>query len=326
MNVSRKELSSIKGILKENPYGMTVTEISRAVKMNRHSVAKYLEVLVATGHVEMKAFGQSKVYYLSQRVPLSAMLSFSSDMIAIVDKNMRVQNVNDKFLEFMGLTRKEALNKDIHDVSQLMKVEPPIMPQIMAALNGKEQSLEAFYHRGGEVYYYFIIKFLPTAFEDGEIGAALVMSDITEKRRIENEIKESEEKFRNLAETVAGGIMIVQNKKIAYANKAASRITGYRVEELIGKSMQELIHPDHFGVLKELRLDYARDSDSCPRMPYEIMIVDKRGETRWIELTLGYMRINGRPAIIKAFFDITRRKKAEEALLKERSELEARVK
>ncbi|HET8685509.1 MAG TPA: hypothetical protein VFM18_02455, partial [Methanosarcina sp.] len=88
----KKELSDIKEILKLNPRGMTVTEIAQAVKMNRHSAAKYLDMLVIAGHIDMKTFGSSKVFYPSRRIPMSAVLNVSSDFIVVLDEDMNVVN------------------------------------------------------------------------------------------------------------------------------------------------------------------------------------------------------------------------------------------
>jgi PAS domain S-box-containing protein len=462
MDVNRKELSAIKEVLKESPRGMTVTEISKSVKMNRHSVAKYLEVLVVAGHVDMKTFGPSKVYYLSQRVPVSAMLSFSSDLIVILDKDLRARNLNDKFLEYMGLKREDILNKNIENFAFARLTEPPLLPGIKDALGGKERTVDTYYH-SGERDYYLVIKFIPTVFEDGEKGVTIIASDYTEHKQIEktvreNErkfcdmleqstdgiimidergvvieynkslesltgygkdlvigkrvweiphflsaytgiikgsplklighmrtflktgkissidplnifnitrldgtvrtiqanifpiktdkghmicailrditnmknaemaIKESEEKFRNLAETTTSGILIAQKSHLVYANHGAEMITGYSVDELLKLSMLDLVHPDYKDIVEANRLQYDKDGASRSKTQVEFKIIKKGGEERWLELTVGFMSLNGQPAVIKTFFDITERKKAEEALLKERGELEARVK
>ncbi len=86
MDFNKKKLELIKEVLKSNPRGMTVTAIAKEINMNSHSVGRHLEVLAAAGHVDVTVFGRSKVYYLSQRLPISAMLSLSSDIILILDK------------------------------------------------------------------------------------------------------------------------------------------------------------------------------------------------------------------------------------------------
>lgn len=56
--------------LKFRPRGMTITEIAKALKANRNSVSKHLEVMQAAGQVEARLVGNAKVYSVAQRVPL----------------------------------------------------------------------------------------------------------------------------------------------------------------------------------------------------------------------------------------------------------------
>ena len=80
MILDQEKIARIKNLLKFKPKGMSISDISHSLKMNRNSVAKYLDLLLVSGQVEMRSYGTAKIYFLSQRVPLSAMLSFSSDL------------------------------------------------------------------------------------------------------------------------------------------------------------------------------------------------------------------------------------------------------
>ncbi|NYT05114.1 MAG: helix-turn-helix domain-containing protein [Methanomicrobiales archaeon] len=90
-----EEISRITDVLKDNPRGMSVSDISAMLGMNRNTVARYLDMLLVSGQAEMKAYGKAKVYYLSQRVPIAAMLDFSSDMVVVLDRDLRVVQAND---------------------------------------------------------------------------------------------------------------------------------------------------------------------------------------------------------------------------------------
>ena len=116
MDSYQKELAQIKTLLKNNPKGMTVTDISHELKINRNSVAKYLDVMRVSGHVEMITFGPAKVFFPSNRVPMSVMLNYVSDYILIVDKKLRLTQVNDTFLDFIKEDRDKILDKDKNSV------------------------------------------------------------------------------------------------------------------------------------------------------------------------------------------------------------------
>ncbi len=91
------ELSLIKDLLKKNPEGMSVTDISKALNKNKNTIGRYLDILLVSGHVDMRTYGKAKVFTLSQRLPLSAMLSYSKELIMVLDNESRIIDVNDNF-------------------------------------------------------------------------------------------------------------------------------------------------------------------------------------------------------------------------------------
>ena len=72
--------AQIKEVLKKNPQGLSITDIVREVHVNRNTVGRYLEKLLISGQVEMRHFGMAKIYALANRVPVSAVLSISSEL------------------------------------------------------------------------------------------------------------------------------------------------------------------------------------------------------------------------------------------------------
>ena len=69
------EIDRIKEMLRSNPCGMNIKEISSAVVMSRNYIAKYLDVMTATGQLEVRYVGNAKLFYLAKRVPLESMIS-----------------------------------------------------------------------------------------------------------------------------------------------------------------------------------------------------------------------------------------------------------
>lgn len=147
--------------------------------------------------------------------------------------------------------------------------------------------------------------------------------EIARRTEVEEELRESESRFRALAETTSAAIFIVQDGQIRYANPAARYITGYPPEELIGTELWRLAHPAYQASLRENRL-VSRWSKNIPAR-YELKIMNKKGEERWVDLTAGNMAFQGREAWVYTAFDITERDLAEQALRKTRDDLEIRV-
>ena len=97
---TKQNLTSIKEVLKKNPHGLSITDISRELNLNRNSVAKYVNMLRVSGDAEMRSFAAAKVYFLSDRVPISTMLDYASDMIIVLNSELQVLQANDNFLTF----------------------------------------------------------------------------------------------------------------------------------------------------------------------------------------------------------------------------------
>jgi len=113
MILDQEKITRIKRLLKSRPKGLTISDISQILKLNRNSVAKYLEILLITGQVEMRLYGNAKVYTLSQRVPISSMLKFATELILILDSDQKIIDVNDNFLALFSIQKDSLLGNDI---------------------------------------------------------------------------------------------------------------------------------------------------------------------------------------------------------------------
>lgn len=198
MDSYQREITLIQNILKENPKGMTVTDISRKIKINRNSVAKYLDIMRISGQVEMITFGPAKVFFPSRRVPISDMINYTSDLILTFDSDMRITMINDTFVRFFKIKRSNIVGEAIQDI--LLKIfedAAEILIGINEALNGKNHKQEIDFKHNDDIYF-FKINFIPTTFEDGRQGVSLILKNVTDRKIAENVLKESEENFRNL--------------------------------------------------------------------------------------------------------------------------------
>jgi PAS domain S-box-containing protein len=153
----------------------------------------------------------------------------------------------------------------------------------------------------------------PVKDASGKVFAVQIVSqEITERKRSEEALRESEEKYRNLIERSNDAVAIIQNGVIKFANERVTEVFGYPVEELIGKNFVDYIHPG-----EELKLAdfYERrmSGKSVPPM-YETVIQNREGKPVYVEINAGVIQYEGGPADFAFVRDITERKAIEEAL------------
>ena len=123
-------------------------------------------------------------------------------------------------------------------------------------------------------------------------------------------LKESEAKFRTLAETTTAGIYIHRGGKFLNANTAGEQLTGHRQDELLSMDYWSFVHPEFREMARER--GHKRLMGLSVPQEYEFKITIKNGEQRWVNMTAGIIEYQGGPAIIATLFDITARKQAEE--------------
>lgn len=137
--------------------------------------------------------------------------------------------------------------------------------------------------------------------------------DITDRINSETLLRESEDKYRRLTESVPAAIFIYSDNKFIYGNEYSSVITGYDVKEMIGKNFWELVHPDFREVAKQRGLERIKGKDVPSR--YELKIIDKHGNEKWLDYCGRSINFQGKPAVLGIAYDITELKRTQRALI-----------
>ena len=143
--------------------------------------------------------------------------------------------------------------------------------------------------------------------------------DITERKKTEDALRESEERYRTLVDNTRTGIYVRQGDRLRFVNRRISEISGYTEEELLEMPILNLVHPEDLERVREEIILY--DSGKATNRLFECRIVTKNGQSRWIELFGASFIYEGEHAVLNNFVDITERKNAE----KERQKLESQL-
>jgi PAS domain S-box-containing protein len=323
MELYKQESAKIKLLLKENPRGLSVTDISKNIGVNRNTVAKYLELLRISGHIEMENIGTAKVYFLSQRIPVSTLLNFSSDYIVVVDGGNKIVQANERFTELVNIPKSDIQGKKLCDVFPPMISNKTLLDRIKDARKGDEQ-VEIFDLFIDNELCFFKIKIVPSTFDDGGSGITLIMENITEdvnsrnllkkqqekletlvsqrtaeleeanvmlrkeiveRKRIEKELRESESKYRLLAENTMDCIWAIdKDRTITYVNPAVYDITGCTPDELVGTTLSDHFPENEMKMLDELIHNFQVNGPDYSRSRIESAVYNKNMDLVHIDL------------------------------------------
>ena len=229
---------------------------------------------------------------------------------------------NDEICRILGYSRDELLRTRWDEITYPDDLDKDLKlyNRLLAGEIDNYTTEKRFVRKNGEV--------IPTQISIGCIRnpdksvryIAGLMQDITKRKRAEETLLESEEKFRVLAETSSAMFWLYQGERFVYVNGAGERMTGYTIDELLGMRFWDVVHPDDRDLVRDRGL--ARQRGEPVPQKYEVRLLTKGGETRWAELNAGRIIYRGEPAGIATFFDITERRRAEEELKEAKAQAE----
>jgi PAS domain S-box-containing protein len=153
----------------------------------------------------------------------------------------------------------------------------------------------------------------PMSGPEGEYyGRIWYFRDITEKKRAEEALRESAEKYRTLIESANEAIFIIQDGIIVYSNPSGLNLIDRSTDQISHHNFMEFVHPgDRAGALDRHQ---KRLRGEALEPKWQLRIIDKTGEVHWIELDAIRIIWNGKPATLNFATNITQRKAAQEAL------------
>ncbi len=235
----------------------------------------------------------------------------------ISDADLVIQRANQAMCDMLGYTKQELEGRSILDLSHPDDV-PASLDLRRRVRQGTQQKYELekrYLTKAGETIWVRITA-AGIRDRDGKLAHNIgLIENITERKRFEEALQASEEQFRLLFEEAPLGAAITDTGlTVLRANQALCRLLGYTKEELEGKCIADLSHPEDLAAC----LQIAKNVSEGPHSKYELekRYVTKAGETIWVRLTAGAIRDRSGKVVHKLglFENITERKRAEEAL------------
>ena len=229
-----EETARILAALKEHPLGLSIKEVSAGVGMSRNSVAKYLDVLAATGQLELRHVGNAKLYTISQRVPVGNIINYSRELIAVLDRSLQIVEASDSLCAFAGVPRDAILHTRLsHPPAAILlpSEESELSSLLTSATTWKK---EVRLVRGGDEIY-FNARFIPTTLKSGEPGITLILEDTTEQRLAERAMQARDRLLHTIFQIPSvPRFFIDRNHKVVFWDRALEIMTGFKSEEMVG--------------------------------------------------------------------------------------------
>ena len=300
-----------------NP-GEIKTVIANVLKQQRLSQEnkRLVESLQFTNKLLLEANEKLQIEMTERKLAeqLYRTLATSSPVGIYIAQEGKFVFVNPQFQKYMGSTEDELLGSDV-----LSLVHPEdrktVREKAIAMLKGKRSSPYEFriIDKGGETRW--SIETVTSIHYKGERAVLGNFMDITERKRMEEALRESNRRFRDITENALEWMWEVDaNGKYTYASPVVEKILGYKPEELLKKHFYDLFHPDDREELKKAAFKVFAKKQSFREFVNQN--THKNGNSVWL-LTSGVPILDKEGNLLGyrgADIDITERKQAEEAL------------
>lgn len=265
--------------------------------------------------VDISQFKKMEMELSENQTRLQNIFDVSADAIVVIDLNGKVADCNEQAQKVFGYSSKSefvgrnafesAAKKDWQRAMENMErtLKQGLMRNIeytIIAKNGSERLLSVSAS---------VLKDL----SGNPTGFVSVIEDITERKKAEEALRESEEKFRNLAEQSPNMIFINKKGRIVYANKKSEEIMGYTKEEFYSPDFNflKLIAPESRELIKS---DFAKHMKGEEAAPYEYKLLTRQGRTIDAILTSKLITYDGESAILGTVTDISERRQEHEVV------------
>lgn len=250
-----------------------------------------------------------------------ALFDRSLSYIYVHDFNGKFIDANDAALKALGYRREE-----VPSLNFAVLVGKSQLPQALQSLKeimrtGHQKVPDEYRLRKKDGNYIWVETEGSLIYKDRKPYAVQgIGRDITEKKKAEEALRESEEKFRTLAEKSPNMIFINKMGKIVYANRQCEEIMGYARDDFYSPEFDlfRLIAPEYAEKIKLFFSKHIRGEDV---RPYEYALITKDGRRIEAILTTRLIKYEGHKAILGIVTDITARKEAEETLKESREQL-----
>ncbi len=278
---------------------ISVEEERKGAEEKLEKYREHLEELVKERTTELK---ETSIF-------LETIVDNIPDILGVQDIEHNIIRYNAAGYKLLNLTHKEVEGKKCYE---LIGCDKPCENSTLSQTYGKKQPSPSLVRYDKSLGVWFDIRFYPIMDESGNVTKVIEhMRDITEAKRAEEALRESEEKYRLLVENSNDAIFIIQNRKIKFANPKARELSDFvGATQNINRFMfDKYIYPEQRNRVinwysGRLRGENLSDTNS-------FKVANKDGEEIWVQLSVVPVNWEGKPAALNFLRDITLQKRLE---------------
>jgi PAS domain S-box-containing protein len=264
----------------------------------------------------LEALKQSQEELKLNEERFRALLENSSDGIVVLNSDGTVQYESDSFRRILGYKPEERIGHSIFEL-----VHPDDLPRVLEEFRRLSQTpgmvlrSEARARHSDGSWHVLETVAQNLLHVPSILGIVGNVRDITERKRIEEALRESERNYRLLFESTRDGLFVVDPKtgRVLLANEAAARLARFsRPEDIIGNVALDFVHPDDRALAEKYTAERMQGRASTPSLPVRFRALTRDRMCIWVSVVLSNIEYQGKAAILVAFRDITERVKWEE--------------
>jgi two-component system cell cycle sensor histidine kinase/response regulator CckA len=251
-----------------------------------------------------------------KNVILSTQLETSIDGILVVDECNTIKSCNRRFVDLWNIPPELVEAGDDTPVLQLVatRVADPesFVERIKYLYEHKDaKSRDEIPLLDGRVFDRYSAPLLGA--DEKYFGRVWYIRDITERKQMEEALRESEERYRRLVEHSPEAIFIHNSGRFVFMNPAAAKLLGAECpEDLYGRAALDFVHPDYLEMVRQ-RIENARSFGDNPLT--EELLVRLDGSTVPVEMVSIHFNYQGMGSVLAIARDVSERKKMQEELL-----------
>lgn len=232
--------------------------------------------------------------------------------IFVVDKHRNIITSNQRFCEIFGYTKEELIGQNASFIHVNQETYLAFAPNFLKAKSGERVKVEYIFKDKNDQE--IVCEFLGTKIEieKNNIGVIWSVLDITERKRVEEDLRRSEEKFRSMFSKQDAPMLLIDpdNGTILDCNVSAEKFYGYSADEMKRMTIDEI------NTLSKEELKTEMESALAEKRNFFVFKHKlKSGEIKSVEVHSSPFMLANKRVLFSIVFDITKREKAEEELL-----------